>query len=128
MLWYIFSKDLTALIIGLTTLSYTNKTTSIPKEIIDILGLSEGDLITLSLDDHSNIIVSKGIEKNVIEETLVIGKDRRIYLINTVIDLLDNTDRILWYFDEEGNITIKNDLLPDNCIKIDNIPNEIIWK
>jgi bifunctional DNA-binding transcriptional regulator/antitoxin component of YhaV-PrlF toxin-antitoxin module len=113
----IFNKDIGALIIGLTILNYQNKTTGIPKEIVDILGLYEGAKIVFSLDDYDNIIISKEIRKNVLEETIVTGRDNRIYLTNTVIDILDNTDKILWLFDEEGNIIIRNDLLHDNCIQ-----------
>lgn len=113
----IFNKDISALIIDLTTLNYNNFTTSIPKEITDILGLYEGIKLMLSLDEYDNIIVSKEMRENILEETLVSGREsHRIYFNKTVIDILDNTDKILWFFDEEGNVIIKNNLLPDNCV------------
>ena len=113
----IFNKDISALIIDLTTLNFTNFTTSIPKEITDTLGLYDGIKLMLSLDEYGNIIISKEMKENTLEEAIVSGREsHRIYLRKTIIDILDNTDKILWFFDEEGNVTIKNNLLPDNCI------------
>ena len=104
----IFNKDIGALIIGLTQLPHHSKTLPIPKEIKDILGMHEGDKIVLSLDEYSNIIVSVETGKKA-----MVHYDTR--LIDAVVNILDNTDKILWFVDEEGNIIIKNDLLPDNC-------------
>jgi bifunctional DNA-binding transcriptional regulator/antitoxin component of YhaV-PrlF toxin-antitoxin module len=105
----IFNKDIGALIIGLTQLPHHSKTLPIPKEIKDILGMHEGDKIILSLDEYSNIIVSAEAGKKA-----MVHYDT--HLIDVLINILDNTDKILWFVDEEGNIIIKNDLLPDNCM------------
>lgn len=105
----IFNKDIGVLIIGLTQLPHHCKTLPIPKEIRDILGIYEGDKTVLSLDEYNNIIVSAETEKN-----MMVHYEKR--LIDAVINILDNTDKILWFIDEEGIIIIKSDLLPDNCI------------
>ena len=86
------------------------------KEITDILGLCEGDKVVFSLDKYGNIIVSREIGKNLLQETIINSQYPNIYLKKKVIDILEPFDKICWYFDEEGNIIIKNDLLPDNCI------------
>ena len=114
----IFSKDITALVIGMSSLMYQNNIVAIPKEITDILGVYEEYKIMLSLDNYGNIIVSKEIGENLLQESTINNRYPNIYIINTVIDILEAVDKILWYFDEEGNIIIKNNLLPDNCISI----------
>lgn len=114
----IFNKGITALIIGLSTLNRQTKIAAIPKEIRDILGLNEGDKVMISLDEYGNTTISKEIRENLLQESIVIGRqDFDIYLNNTVVDILHIVDKILWFFDEEGIIIIKNDLLPDNCIR-----------
>lgn len=113
----IFNKDITALVIGMSPLTRHNKQAGIPKEIVDILGVHRGYKVVLSLDEYGNIIVSKETRKNILEEVVITGsEDYRIYLTEEVIDILDTVDKILWFFDEEGNIIIKNNLLPDNCV------------
>ena len=111
----IFHKDVGALIIGLSTMDRERNILQIPKEIIDILGLVARNRAILSLDDYDNIIVSNEIGKNLLQEFSVLG-NYSAYIRKEVIDMLDTHDKILWFFDEKGNIIIKNDLLSDNCI------------
>ncbi len=121
----IFNKDITALLIYVSSLTFQNQI-SIPKEITDILGVYEGDKFILSLDEYGNIIVSKEIEENLLQEVNLLEENLlqesiisrqypTIYLKQTTIDIIEPIDNILWFFDEKGNIIIKNDLLPDNC-------------
>lgn len=110
----IFNKDIGALIIGLTILDSQNKT-SIPKEITDILGIYEGYKFMLSLDEYGNIIISKETGENLLQEATINRQYPNVYITKIVINILEPIDKILWIFDEEGNIMIKNNLLPDNC-------------
>jgi antitoxin component of MazEF toxin-antitoxin module len=113
----IFNKEIGALIIGLTSLPYQSKIITIPKEITNILGAREGDEISLSLDNYGNIIISKEIRKNLLQKAILPYRPYYyMYMTDPVTNILDTTDYILWFFDEEGNIIIKNDLLPDICI------------
>lgn len=112
----IFNKDITALIIDMSSFMHQSNTTSIPKEIVNILGVYEGDKVILSLDEYGNIIISKEIGENLLQENIISRQYPMIYIIKTVIDILEPVDKILWYVTEEVNIIIKNNLLPDNCI------------
>jgi bifunctional DNA-binding transcriptional regulator/antitoxin component of YhaV-PrlF toxin-antitoxin module len=109
----IFKKEISALIINLSMI-YQKMVTTVPKEIIDILDIYRGDKIILSLDQYDNIIFSKKMRKNVIQEATVSDK-YSIYLGNIPINILDRPNKILWLVDEEGNVVIKNNLLHDNC-------------
>jgi len=111
----IFHKDVGALIIGLSTADLGRNILNIPKEIIDILGLVSRNRVTLSLDDYDNIIVSNETRKNLLQEFSVTSNYKCI-LKKSVIDMINTSDKVLWFFDEKGDIIIKNDLLPDSCI------------
>lgn len=93
--------------------------TTVPKEIIEILGSYARNKVVLSLDEYGNVIVSDYIGENLLvqESVLVSGENGfKIHLIKSTQDILGNTTKILWFFDEEGNVIIKNNLLPDNCV------------
>lgn len=111
----IFHKDVGALIIGLSTIDLGTNILQVPKEIIDILGLVQRNRAILSLDGYGNIIMSNEIGKNLLQEFSILGL-YNIRIRKQVIDIINTSDKVLWFFDEEGNIIIKNDLLPDNCI------------
>ncbi len=112
----IFNKDITALIIGVSSFYHQNKSAAIPKEIMDILGVYEGDKVILSLDEYGNITVSKEIGDNLLQEIILNRQYPNVYLKKKVVDIINPTNKILWYVDEKINIIIKNNLLPDNCI------------
>lgn len=113
----IFGKIVGALIVDLTTLHHQNNIVQMPIEIKDTLELYEGDKAILSLNEYGNIIVSKEIRENLLQETPVLGiKYAKIYIKKQILDILDIVDKVLWLVDEEGNIIIKNNLLHDDCI------------
>lgn len=125
----ILNKDIGALIICISTMSLDNNMLNMPKEIIDILGIYEEDKVALSLDKYGNVIISKNAKENLLQECSIVG-DYSMYLGRTIllvlIEMLHATNKILWIFDEEGNVIIKNDLLPENCIKVGNTPNDTL--
>lgn len=112
----IFNKYVTALIIDISSFVRQSNNTSISKEIVDILGLFEGDKITFLLDKYGNIVVSKETGENLLQESTINRKYPTIYTTRKVLEILKPTDKIMWFFDEEGNVLIKNNLLPDICI------------
>jgi bifunctional DNA-binding transcriptional regulator/antitoxin component of YhaV-PrlF toxin-antitoxin module len=115
----IFNKDMSMLIIELTSSSLKSNYLSVPKEIIDILGSYSRGKVIFSLDEYGNIIVSNDIGENLLlqESTLFFRGHRfAVHLIESTQDILGNTTKILWFFDEEGNVIIKNNLLPDSCV------------
>jgi len=115
----IFNKNIGALIIELTSFHIQSGYTTLPKEIIEILGPYTRNKVVLSLDKYGNVIISNDIGENLLvqESVLVSGENGfKIHLIKSTQDILGNTTKILWFFDEKGNIIIKNNLLPDNCI------------
>lgn len=116
----IFNKNVGALLIGLTTLVHPSNQVQIPQEIVEILGLSTRDKVVFSLDEYGNIIVSNEIGENLLlQEPTLMAKENyfSIYLIKSIRDFLSISHKVLWFFDEEGNVIIKNDLLHDNCVQ-----------
>ncbi len=115
----IFNKNIGALIIALTSFNLQSGYTILPKEIIDILGSYSRDKVMFSLDEYGNVIVSNDIGKNLWLQNAVFvltASGIKIHLIKSIQDILENPTKILWFFDEEGNVIIKNNLLPDICM------------
>jgi hypothetical protein len=117
----LLKKDIPALIIGTSKITIINDklVVWIPKEIIDILGILVCEKIVLSMDKYYNIIISRELGHNLLIQDVKTNYIRhpRIYLSNEIIDILDIKfgDKILWIYDEDGNIILKNAYLPDNC-------------
>ncbi len=120
----IFNKNISALIIDMTTLTRNNILT-IPFEIINILGIYEGEKIILSIDTESNnFIVSRESGQNtVVQEAIVYcGSTKYNWFMQLRKDIteffnMDFGDKFLWIFDENGNIFMRDAVLPDICLQ-----------
>ena len=112
-----FNKNISALVIDITTLWPQTKQTILPKNVRDILGVDEGDIFTLSLDETDNIIVNQEVSKNLLREAKLIRKSL-FYVSKEISNILNITtgNKILWIIDEDGNIIMRNAILSDNCI------------
>jgi bifunctional DNA-binding transcriptional regulator/antitoxin component of YhaV-PrlF toxin-antitoxin module len=117
------NKDISALIIDITTLQSNNQTT-LPKNVRDILGVDEGDIFALSIDEFNNVIIHRGVSKNLKPTAMYclqeakLGARTLFTISNEVRNILNITtgDKILWIVDEDGNIIIRNTILPDSCM------------
>lgn len=113
----ILNKNISALVIDITTLWPQKNQTSLPKNVRDILGVDEGDIITLSLDESDNIIVHQEVFKNLLQKAKLL-KNVQFTVSKEVSNILNIIpgDKILWIIDEDGNIIMRNAILSDNCI------------
>ena len=113
------NKDITCMVIGLSTLSQINRV-SFPTELFERLEMKDEDVIFLCLLKHDNIIVSYKTCDTLLGKTKVVTyghvPEFSIPRVAKYILNIDDGDKILWLFDEEGNIIIRNDTLPDNCV------------
>jgi bifunctional DNA-binding transcriptional regulator/antitoxin component of YhaV-PrlF toxin-antitoxin module len=117
----ILNKNISALVIDITTLvqqpGYISYQTSLPKNVRELLGVYEGDIFTLSLDESDNIVINQKIVKNLVQDAKLISTGR--FSISeesrNIFNIIPG-DKILWIIDEDGNIIMRNVILSDNCI------------
>lgn len=112
----ILNQDTSAMIIFLTKISTAGLTT-IPKEVLDILDIDIGDTIAFIIDKFGNITVNVAPLSNELLGETKIYDAYKIYFSIEVREKLkvDIGDNILWIFDENGNVIIKNTILPNTC-------------
>lgn len=93
--------------------------TRIPKIVREYLKVGLGDNVAFIYDN--NVTIEKYDEKN--KPSKLIGMTKisfrtEIYLEKKIRALLDLEDLILWILDSNGNIILKNAILPDKCSEI----------
>jgi antitoxin component of MazEF toxin-antitoxin module len=116
------NKDLNSVIIGLTRIGVTN--TPIPIDVRDLLGLVKDDVINISLDIE-NVIISKEMHElnQPSYTTKVFFSDQSsksgeflFYIKKEIKEFLKLTDKILWIIDENGDISMRNNDFPEDCL------------
>jgi len=90
--------------------------TRIPNNIKEYLKVGTGDTVAF-LHNH-NITIEKYDEKDKSSKlisTTKISSGTEIYVDKQIRTLLDLEDLVLWILDSDGNIILKNAILPDIC-------------
>jgi len=93
--------------------------TRIPKNMKEYLKVGSGDTVAFLYDNYVTIEkYDKEVKPSKLISTSKISYNEEVNIDRRIRALLDLEDLILWILDNNGNIILKNAILPDICSEI----------